>query len=134
VNDGRRAQIVAEIFDTPAAQEQYLVIRGLGSLCEWSFGFRVLEASTEQAELDQFPGAKRILKELEVFEVSAVFSGAGIGTQTDSAKAIRLSDLGIAPEWLADIGKVGMVRLADLGMTSLPSHVTQSRLVDLRTL
>ena len=114
VNDGTRAQIVATIFDTPHAQEQYSAIRGLGSLAEYSFGFHVIEASTDPAELDRYPGAKRILKELEVFEVSAVFAGAGVRTGTDSAKGIRLSDLGIAPSFLADLKRRSHVRIEGL--------------------
>jgi len=39
VNDGRRAQIIAEIFPTAHAQEQYATIKGLGNLCQYSFGF-----------------------------------------------------------------------------------------------
>jgi len=135
VIDGRTAKIHATIFDTPDARAEFATIKALGPICQYSFAFRVLDASTDHRELEQFPGAQRILKSLDVYEVSAVYAGAGVRTGTDStAKGIALSDLGIAPEWLADIGKVGMLRLADLGMTSLPSHGTESRLVDLRTI
>ncbi len=75
------------------------------------------------------------MKSLDVYEVSAVYAGAGVRTGTDStAKGIALSDLGIAPEWLAYIGRVGMTRLADLGFAAPTAHATGSQLVDLRTL
>lgn len=77
--------------------------------------------------------ARRILKELDIFEVSAVYAGAGIDTGIDRAKGTPLASLGIAPEWLVGLGKVGMVRLADLGFAA-PTHVTGSQLIDLRTL
>jgi len=114
VNDGTRAQVVATIFPNTAAQEQYSAIKGLGSLCEWSFGFRVLEQSTDLDELAAYPGAKRILRELEVFEVCPVFAGAGVNTGTDSAKGIRLSDLGIAPSFLSDLKRRSHVRIEGL--------------------
>src|SRR5687768_15515291 len=61
-NDGTRAQIVAEIFDTPAAQAEFATIKGLGDLAEYSYSFRVLEQSTDADELESYPGARRILK------------------------------------------------------------------------
>jgi len=134
VNDGSSAKFVGSIFDTDDALAEFAVIKGLGSLAQYSYSFRVLEQSTDYKDLEAYPGARRILKELDIFEVSAVYAGAGIGTGTDRAKGIPLAALGIAPEWLADLGKVGMVRLADLGFAAPTAHVTGSQLIDLRTL
>jgi len=135
VNDGRTAKIHATVFDTPDARAELATIKALGPICQYSFAFRVLDFSTDHKELEQFPGARRILKSLDVYEVSAVYAGAGVDTGTVSTgKAITLASLGIAPEWLADIQKVGMIRLADLGFAAPTAHVTGSQFIDLRTL
>jgi len=91
VNDGRTAKIHATVFDTPDARAEIAVIRGLASVAQYSFAFRVLDFSTDYKELEQFPGARRILKSLDVYEVSAVYAGAGVQTGTDSiGKGITL--------------------------------------------
>ena len=74
------------------------------------------------------PGPSGILQLIEPFEVSAVFAGAGIGTQTDSAKGIRLSDLGIAPNFLADLARRGQVRMEGLPeLTAELRHVVVAK-------
>ena len=52
------------------------------SLQEWSYGFRIIESS-----FGEFQGKQvRFLKSLEVFEISPVLRGAGIGTGTLAIK------------------------------------------------
>jgi len=65
---------------------------GLG---EWSYAFRVPPggASTDSKDLSEWPGAQRILRKVTPFEVSLVFAGAGIGTQTLSVKSSTLAAL-----------------------------------------
>jgi hypothetical protein len=62
---------------------------GLG---EWSYAFRIPPggASTDSKDLADWPGATRILKRVSPFEVSLVFAGAGIGTQTLSIKSAEM--------------------------------------------
>ena len=58
---------------------------------EWSYGFQIKESEEETRDGDTI----RILKSLDVFEVSPVLRGAGMGTGTISAKdreKITLSD------------------------------------------
>ncbi len=43
-----------------------------------------------------------------------MFAGAGIGTQTESAKGIRLADLGIGASFLADLKRRNHVRIEGL--------------------
>lgn len=74
-DDGRKAwQITKALYDD-----------GLG---EWSYGFRIPAggAVTDPKQLGEWPGAVRILKAVAPFEVSLVFAGAGIGTQTVTIK------------------------------------------------
>lgn len=82
--DGKEAWVNGKFFlDTAGGQETYKTVKNLGSLQEWSYGFKVL---------NQGPGTKNgeevnILKKLDVFEVSPVLLGAGIGTRTDAIKS-----------------------------------------------
>jgi len=75
-----------------SGRETYESVKFTGDLQEWSYGFRVLEAGTD-AELDAYAGEHegarpmRIIKKVDVFEVSPVLKGAGIGTATLDIKS-----------------------------------------------
>ena len=67
-------------------RDHFETVKGLGSLGEWSYGFDILEKAEptdEQREL----GVVRVLKKLKVHEVSPVFRGAGVGTETLAVKS-----------------------------------------------
>lgn len=119
-NDGKAARIVAQIFDTAHAEEQYATIKALGAKAEYSYAFKVLDFSTDRAELKAYgPDAHRILKQLDVIEVSSVIRGAGLRTGTDRAKTsspggVQLSELGFDPAAVAAMS--APVRLTDLGI------------------
>lgn len=82
--DGQRAWVDGELFlDIPIAKDHYVALKNLGELTEWSYGFEVLEYSISEVEGRQV----RVLKKLNVFEVSPVMVGAGINTRTDSIKS-----------------------------------------------
>ena len=55
------------------------------ALQEWSFGFQVIDAADETRD----GSSVRVLKELDVFEVSPVVLGAGVDTGTLSVKSRR---------------------------------------------
>jgi len=79
-------------LDTQAGMEAYKTVKNMGSLQEWSFGFRVLED-----EEGDFDGQRvRFLKGLELFEVSPVLVGANRETRTlaikGAAPVIAISD------------------------------------------
>lgn len=71
-------------LDTEGGSETYKTVKNLGSLQEWSYGFHVLE------EVSGVKDGKdvNILKKLDVFEVSPVLLGAGIGTRTEAIKGM----------------------------------------------
>jgi len=48
----------------------------LGQSLEYSYGYEVIDSSNFPADLKPFPGARRILKSVDVFEVSGVLRGA----------------------------------------------------------
>lgn len=81
------ARLVGQFFlSTTAGRETFTVIRELGELGEWSYGFDVLETGDLTEELKRL-GARRVLKKVKVYEVSPVLAGAGVGTRTVTAKA-----------------------------------------------
>jgi HK97 family phage prohead protease len=69
-------------MDTTAGKEAFLVVKGLENLAEWSWGFKTTDAAYEQR------GDKtvRVIKAAEVYEVSQVLKGAGVGTYTRDLK------------------------------------------------
>ena len=69
-------------IETDAGQEAYKTVKAMGALQEWSWGFRVVDAAYEQRDQKLV----RLIKRAEVFEVSPVLVGAGVGTYTEAIK------------------------------------------------
>jgi HK97 family phage prohead protease len=82
--DSEKAWVDGEFFlDTSAGADTYKTVKSLGPLQEWSYGFDVRKSSE-----GDFDGRRvTYLEELDVFEVSPVLLGAGIGTHTEAIKA-----------------------------------------------
>jgi len=77
--------------DTTLGRDTYITVKQLAAkgLGDWSYGYDALNYSTDYSEIRAFaPGAKRILKSLDVYEASPVLVGAGIGTGTDAIKDV----------------------------------------------
>jgi len=86
-------------MNTTAGRETFEVVKGLGDLGEWSYGFTVADQ-----EFDTFEGKQsRILKRLNVYEVSPVLKGAGIGTGTLSVKSQGASFTGQCEQVLTEL-------------------------------
>lgn len=84
--DDKKAWVDGQFFlDTTAGKETYQVVKNLGELQEWSYGYEVLEQSEGKFEDEDV----RFLIKLEVAEVSPVMLGAGIDTRTESIKAVK---------------------------------------------
>lgn len=82
-------QAVADLhffLNTSAGREHFEVIKEMGELQEWSYGFAVKETGEVTEELQKV-GVERVLQKLEVHEVSPVLIGAGYGTHTLGVKA-----------------------------------------------
>jgi len=83
---GDRAVADLQFFmDTTGGADAFRTIKGLGELGEWSFGFDITEEGSPDEE-QRRNGVVRVLKGLEVHEVSPVLMGAGVGTGTLVAK------------------------------------------------
>lgn len=75
-------------MDTQAGREAFAVVKGLGEDGEWSIGF--LEMSVRTAPLTpewKSRGARRVIKAMEIAEVSPVFMGANQFTETVGVKS-----------------------------------------------
>lgn len=84
--DGDKAWVEAKFFlNTFQGMDTYKTIKNMEDQQEWSYGFNVVEE-----ESGMHNGQKaNILKKLDVFEVSPVMLGAGIGTRTESIKSLK---------------------------------------------
>ncbi len=85
------AWVDGEFFtDTTSGRDHYLTVKELASagLGDWSYGYQAVgDTSATKADRERWPGVKRILRKLEVYEASPVLVGAGIGTATESIKS-----------------------------------------------
>lgn len=84
--EGNKAIAELKFFmGTQHGRDHFEVIKEMGDLQEWSYGFDVLERGELTEELRQ-RGVARVLKKLKVHEVSPVMLAAGVGTQTLAIK------------------------------------------------
>jgi HK97 family phage prohead protease len=102
-DDGTRAVLKGRFFmDTTAGRDTFTVVKELGPLGQWSYGYDVVKDS-----YGEFKGERvRFLERLKVHEVSPVLIGAGVGTRTLSAKSkLTFADEGEAV--VAAVAKFG---------------------------
>lgn len=77
----------AFFMDTTAGRDTFEVVKQLGALGQWSYGYDVTKESYGEHEGQRV----RFLEQLKVFEVSPVLVGAGVGTRTLTAKGGPMS-------------------------------------------
>jgi HK97 family phage prohead protease len=70
-------------LQTAAGRDTFEVVKEMGSLQEWSYGFDIEDFSYEERGEDRV----RILEKSKIHEVSPVLLGAGIGTRTLAVKS-----------------------------------------------
>lgn len=117
-------------LDTQAGKEWHAALKfdlETGSpVQEWSYGYRVLDAAKERRDGKMV----RLIKQLDVFEISPVLRGAGVGTGTislkefGSIKSAELKDEAFAPliaglGELADVLQTGTAALSATGLKQL---------------
>ncbi len=84
-------EAIAELqffLNTEAGREHFEVIKALGGLQEYSFGFQVTATGDLTEDLVKI-GADRVIKSIDVFEVSPVLVGEGLNTRTLSVKSLK---------------------------------------------
>jgi len=81
---GEWAVFTGQFFlDTTGGLDAYNTVKSLGDLAEYSYGFNILDSGP----VDIDGTAAREIRSLDVFEVSPVLKGAGIGTHTLAIKS-----------------------------------------------
>lgn len=90
-------EVIAEVqffMDTQAGRETFTVVKEMGELQEWSYGFRPPEAKlVPPNEVQRSHGARRVYSKVKTREVSPVMVGATPATRTIAVKAAEsLSD------------------------------------------
>lgn len=70
------------LMETDQGRNAYHTVKAMADLQEWSYGYDPLEFAYETREGKSI----RVLRKLDVFEVSPVLVGAGIGTHTRAIK------------------------------------------------
>ncbi len=75
----------AFFMDTERGMEAYKTVKAMGNLQEWSWGFHTVKSTWEEVD----DRTIRHLVETELFEVSPVLKGAGIGTRTLAIKGVK---------------------------------------------
>ena len=74
------------LMTTQAGRETFEVVRDLGPLGQWSYGYDAIETDRGTAP-DGSGRPVQFLRKLRVHEISPVLVGAGVNTTTESAKA-----------------------------------------------
>lgn len=88
-SDGARAFAEGQFYtDTPHGKAAYQTVKRLSEkgIQQWSYIYRPKTVGTKK-DLEAWPGARRVLKEVQPFEVSPVLVGAGEGVFTQSIKS-----------------------------------------------
>jgi len=82
--DGDWAVFDGQFFlDTTHGRDAFATVKGLGELAEYSYGFNILDSRPVTVD----GKSTRELRSLDVFEVSPVLKGAGVGTHTRALKS-----------------------------------------------
>ena len=103
---------------TVHGREAFEIVREMGPDQQWSFGYDVLREAVPSDEW-RAKGARRMLVQLAVKEVSPVLVGAGIGTGTVSTKTAPAAAPAIAPRPIEELlrkSKEITARLAEAGL------------------
>lgn len=91
--DEKQATFDGQFFlDTSAGRDTFTVVKRLAEsgLGEWSYGYEITDASYGRFNEQDV----QFLKGVNVFEVSPVMRGAGIGTRTLGAKGLKFHEEG----------------------------------------
>ena len=86
--DGEKATFKGEFFmDTESGKEAYNLVKAMGDLQQWSFGYRVNDSERGTFKQGEKELDARYLKDLSVYEVSPVLVGANQDTYTMAIKS-----------------------------------------------
>lgn len=94
VQDDDKATFKGEfIMSSESGREAYEIVKAMGDLQQWSFGFQVDDAEQGQFQKDGQSQEVRYIKSATVFEVSPVLVGANQSTYTVAVKEQKEKDV-----------------------------------------
>ena len=94
VQDDDKATFKGEfIMSSESGKEAYEIVKAMGDLQQWSFGFQVDDAEQGQFQKDGQSQEVRYIKSATVFEVSPVLVGANQSTYTVAVKEQKEKDV-----------------------------------------
>lgn len=110
----KEAVLEGQFFmNTTHGRDAFETVKAMGELQEFSYGFHVTDSEPSEVE----GKSVRVIKGVDVHEVSPVLLGAGIGTRTLAVKqAAPAADANLAISSYAVAGAVTGARVEDLGM------------------
>jgi HK97 family phage prohead protease len=86
--DDDKAVFKGEFFmDTESGKEAYNLVKNMGDMQQWSFGYKVNDSEFAKAKTQDGETNARYLKDLTVYEVSPVLVGANQDTYTLAIKS-----------------------------------------------
>ena len=86
--DDSKAVFKGEFFmDTESGKEAYNLVKNMGDMQQWSFGYKVNDSDFGKTKTDDGDTNARYLKDLTVYEVSPVLVGANQDTYTLAIKS-----------------------------------------------
>jgi HK97 family phage prohead protease len=86
--DDNKAVFKGEFFmDTESGKEAYNLVKNMGDMQQWSFGYKVNDSEFAKAKTQDGETNARYLKDLTVYEVSPVLVGANQDTYTLAIKS-----------------------------------------------
>ena len=89
--EGSNVLFKGKFFDTPEGKNAYNVVKEMSTaqgkrrpngILEWSYGFHLTDGGYEDKDVDGVTKNVFVLREIDAFEVSPVYRGAGINTHT----------------------------------------------------
>jgi HK97 family phage prohead protease len=99
-------------LDTDGGKDTFAVVKQLGTLGQWSYGYQPVKFSYGEFEGQQV----RFLEQQKVDEVSPVLVGAGVNTRTIGAKAFEGMRFGEEADAVMTVVKALTDRAADIVM------------------
>lgn len=93
-------------LNTTAGRDTFEVVKELGGMQEWSYGFDVEDSAPGEGEVGG-KAVRRVLNRLKTHEVSPVLLGAGVGTRTLAVKAATTTFLDEASAVMAAVTSLG---------------------------
>ena len=114
------------IMDTEQGRDAFNIVKAMGDLQQWAFGFEIKESENGMFKKDNEEQEVRFLKDVRVWEVSPVLVGANQNTYTMATKNETKEALG---DDLYTTIEEAEARAIELGCTGYHEHEVDGEIV-----